>query len=269
MKIRKIYCQSALVRSHLADFCLNPYLGCGHGCKYCYAIFIQKWHHQSEEWGSFVDVKINIAEVLEQELKKIRLGTVLIGSVTDPYQPLESQFKLTRKCLEKFLQVGFEGELSILTKSALVLRDLDLLKKFKNFKVGLTLTSLNNQISRLFEPQASLPELRLKALATLQKEGIKTYAFVGPLLPYFGDRRENLEELFQKIKKTGLKYLFVDKLNYGKGIVGKRLGPIYQAYGSQACQALADCDSQGYINKLRELVKSLMAKYKLEGQILF
>jgi len=183
MKIKEKKIKSVITKSNLpdADFVLNPYIGCQHACIYCYADFMKRFTgHKGEDWGSFVDVKINAPDTINpKSIKKDSL--ILIGSVTDPYQPLEAKYKITRGCLEKLLE--FQPRLEILTKSPLVLRDLDLLKQFKNLRVGISVGILDENISRKLEPCASSPRRRLETLKKLHEEGIRTYLFISPIFP--------------------------------------------------------------------------------------
>ena len=98
MKITEVYCKNALSKSKISgmDYALNPYIGCEHGCVYCYAEFMRKYTNHKEEWGEFVDVKINIVDRLRKQIKRTKPGTIMIGTVTDAYQPLEDKYQLTR-----------------------------------------------------------------------------------------------------------------------------------------------------------------------------
>ena len=132
MKIKKIKAKSIIVKSNLpeGDFVINPYIGCQHGCKYCYARFMKRFTGHTEPWGSFVDVKINAPDLIPKDTNKYKNKSIVISSVTDPYQPIERKYKLTRKILEKL--VPFQPHLNLITKSDLVIRDIDLFKQFKN-----------------------------------------------------------------------------------------------------------------------------------------
>ncbi len=187
------------------DYCINPYVGCGHGCRYCYATFMKRYTGHLEDWGSFVDIKINAPEVLRRQISKGVKGHVMISSVTDPYQPLEKKYELTRRCLEVLLQSQLS--VGLLTKSPLVLRDLDLIRKFKEIEVGMTITTDDDAIRRIFEPHAPPIERRLHALRDLCESGIRTYAFIGPLLPM------NPEGLAKKIAPY-VDSILVDRMNY-------------------------------------------------------
>lgn len=205
--IREIKAKSILTKSGIpgVDYCINPYVGCAHGCRYCYATFMKRYTGHTEEWGSFVDVKINAPEILQKQLKRARMGRVMISSVTDAYQPIESKYKLTRQCLKALLQYQFSVD--ILTKSPLVLRDTDLIKEFKDIDVGITITTNDERISRVFEPNAPSIMARMRTLKTLHDSGIKTYAFIGPVLPM------NPEILYEKIRPH-VDNIIIDRMNY-------------------------------------------------------
>ncbi|MEM2223397.1 MAG: radical SAM protein [Acidilobaceae archaeon] len=147
--------KNALSRRGLPDldYALNPYAGCSFGCIYCYARLYTRDRRAYSNWGDIVIVKANIIKVLEHEVKKLPRGVVGLGTITDGYQTIESIFKLTRKSLEILLEKGFH--LSIQTKSPMILRDLDILTANKeNVDVGLTLTTLNYEITKFIEPYA-------------------------------------------------------------------------------------------------------------------
>ena len=130
MVLNEIKAKNILSKSGLpgVDFAINPYVGCLHSCVYCYARFIKKFTKHKEPWGEFCDIRINAPELLKKEVGKIPSNSsIFISSVTDPYQPLEKKYQLTRKILE--ILAGYNFKVSILTKSNLVLRDLDILKR--------------------------------------------------------------------------------------------------------------------------------------------
>ncbi|MCW3979484.1 MAG: radical SAM protein [Candidatus Bathyarchaeota archaeon] len=194
------------------EYAINPYLGCGHGCVYCYARFMRRMGHVGEEWGSFVDVKINALERLQQEAPRRSKGIVLLSSVTDPYQPLERKYELTRGCLRILLEHQFP--ISVLTKSDMVLRDLDLLRGFDQCQVGFTITAYDDEVRRVFEPGASTVNARLAALHKISDEGIQTYAFLGPILPYLSE--EGLDSLLDELAGS-VSHVLVDRLNVKSG----------------------------------------------------
>jgi DNA repair photolyase len=207
--IKEIKVKSVLTKSGIpgADYCINPYVGCAHGCRYCYAAFMKRFTNHTEPWGCFVDVKINAAEVLEKQLKRTEKGSVIISSVTDAYQPIESRYKITRKCLEAFLQHQHQFSVDILTKSPLVLRDMDLIKRFKDIYVGITITTDDEGMRKIFEPNAPSISARINALKKLHDNGVSTYVFIGPVLPM------NPEALVERIKPYA-DSIIIDRMNY-------------------------------------------------------
>ena len=210
MIVKEIECKSVLNKSALADYCINPYVGCQHACKYCYAeSYTRRFTSHTEAWGEFVDIKINAPTVLAREIKKKPKGTVYISSLTDAYQPHERKYELTRKLLEILLKHQFPT--FIQTKSALVLRDLDLIRKFHEREVGFTITTLNDKIRESFEPVSSSVEEKLQAIKQLKENNIKTFVFFGPILPYLS--YQNIEQYLQQIASAGADYIYVDKLN--------------------------------------------------------
>ncbi len=215
MIVKEVECRSLLSESRLADYCINPYIGCQHACRYCYAeSYTQRFSKHTEAWGDFVDVKINAPAVLVREAKRKPKGTVFLSSLTDAYQPLEREYELTRKLLEILLRQQFP--ISIQTKSALVLRDLDLIQKFREREVGFTITTLNDDIRKLFEPASSPVEEKLWAIKKLRENDVKTFVFFGPILPHISDR--DLEDCFRQILRAGADYVYVDRLNLKPGL---------------------------------------------------
>ncbi|MBI5074467.1 MAG: radical SAM protein [Nitrospirae bacterium] len=205
--IREIQAKSILSKSGIpgADYCINAYVGCAHACIYCYATFMKKYTGHAEAWGSFVDVKVNAAELLRKQLSKAKRGHVMVSSVTDAYQPVELKYRLTRQCLE-ILQ-AHQFPVGILTKSPLVLRDLDIIKRFDEIEVGLTISTDDEKMRKIFEPGAPPIEARISTLRTLKERGVKTYAFVGPMLPM------NPEVLAEKIGRY-TDSILISRMNY-------------------------------------------------------
>lgn len=213
MKLTEIYCKTALSKSSLPglDYALNPYRGCEHACVYCYAPSVLR---ESRLWGSFVDVKVNIPNVLAKELEIKKRGVVGIGTVTDAYQAIEMKYKVTKKCLHQLLK--YEFPISIQTKSSLILRDLELIKKFSVKDVGVTITTLDNELIKKYEPYSSSVKERLEILEKFAQANVDTWAFIGPVMPYITN--SNLELLINKIAVTGTKRIIVDRLRLKKGV---------------------------------------------------
>ncbi len=167
--------------SKIYPYVINPYTGCQHNCTYCYARFMKRFTGHSEPWGEFVDVKINAPDLLRQEITKKKRDRVWISGVCDPYQPLESKYRLTRQCLEILAQNNWP--ITVQTRSPLVLRDLDILKGGREFEVGLSITTADDNIRKLFEPDAPPITARVRALDELHQAGIRTFAMIAPMLP--------------------------------------------------------------------------------------
>lgn len=214
IRVTEIQCRTALSPSRLPgfDYALNPYKGCVHGCLYCYAPNILRIPRG--RWGSFIEIKRNIPKVLANELKNKEKGVVGISTTTDPYQPIENEFKLTRYCLEQLLRYDFP--VSIITKSSLVTRDLDLLSQFSEVEVGMTITTDNDRERKLLEPKSSSIESRILALKECSEKGVATYAFLGPLFPTIDDN--GLSELIKNLKDAGVSKIMADRLNLKPGI---------------------------------------------------
>ena len=208
VRVRRREASQALSATRIPgyDYCLNPYTGCGHGCLYCYAQFMIRFSgHAGERWGSFVDLKRAAAGLLLREVRKKKAGPVLLSSVTDPYQPLERKHRLTRQCLEVLAQA--QWPLTILTRSPLVVRDLDVLSRFDSLEVGLSIGTNREPVRKILEPFSPRIPDRIQALRELKAKGISTYAFVGPILPM------DPEELAQRLLPIADSVL-LDRLNY-------------------------------------------------------
>jgi DNA repair photolyase len=208
--VREVTCQGLLNRCRIDDYSFNCYVGCGHGCKYCYARFMQRFHPHAEEWGRFVDVKINAVEVLTRQLTRLAPGEVFACSACDGWQPVEEQCKLTRECCRLLLKAGFR--LNILTKSRLVLRDLDILAG-RNVCVGVTITTLDEGWARVWEPSASSVADRVEILRRAKAAGLETAVMFGPLLPGISDTDEAVAGLFAMAAEVGVDRVWTDLLN--------------------------------------------------------
>jgi DNA repair photolyase len=216
-RVLEVNITTALSRSGLPDldYALNPYIGCSHGCLYCYAKEYTRFSEVAENWGWVVVVKRNLLDVLAKEVKRVRRGVVGLGTITDAYQPIEALYKLSRKAIELLAVNGFS--ISIQTKSSLILRDLDVLKRYsKQIDVGFTITSTKiDSEMRVLEPFSSPPMARIEALKRLAREGIKTWVFYGPIVPGFNDDLEEIAEVLQIAKEIGSAVYF-DKLRVKK-----------------------------------------------------
>jgi len=190
IRIRKIKAKSIITRSNLpdTDYVINPYIGCMHSCLYCYARFMKRFTGHKEPWGKFVDIKINAPDLIPERTLKYEGKSIFMSSVTDPYNPLEKKYQLTRKILKKLIPL--QPDLGIQTKSDLVLRDIDLLRQFRSCQVGMTITTMNDTLRKEIEPSTSSVQKKIEALGKLKEAGINTYVFIGPILPFFTEWKE-------------------------------------------------------------------------------
>ncbi len=204
MIVKEIQSKAILSASKVYPYVINPYVGCQHGCSYCYAHFMKRFTGHREPWGQFVDVKVNAAELLQREIIKKKIRRVWVSGVCDPYQPLEGRYRLTRRCLE--ILVEHDWPVTVQTRSPLVLRDIDILRNGKDFEVGFSVTTGDDRVRSIFEPSAPRIEARIGALDELHKAGINTYAMIAPMLP----EAEGLVELLA----GKVDYVRLDRLNY-------------------------------------------------------
>lgn len=170
-----------------SDYVINPYVGCPHGCRYCYASFMKRFTGHIEPWGSFIDIKHCNKAI---NAKQLQGKTVFLSSVTDCYNEFEEKYKITRSILEQL--VSIDCDLGISTKSKLILRDLDLLKQCKNLKVSMSINTLDESFKDDMDQASSIKD-RLETLKTLHKEGIYTVLFMSPMFPYITNFKEIIE----------------------------------------------------------------------------
>jgi len=264
-KIREIKAKSIITRSNLpdTDYVINPYTGCMHSCLYCYARFMKRFTGHTESWSKFIDVKINGPDLIPEGTSKYEGKTIFMSSVTDPYNPLEKKYQLTRKILEKLIPL--QPDLGIQTKSDLILRDIDLLRQFKNCEVGLTITTLDDNLRKEIEPFASPVKNRIKALKKLKEEGIGTYVFIGPILPFFTDRKKIIYStkesvdlyMFENLNITGTVWSSV------KNWLGERHPDLLGEYGR------IYFTKNDYWDKVEEEIKLFCKEQKVDFRIYF
>jgi DNA repair photolyase len=247
MNVREIQSRTILSTSKVYDYAVNPYVGCQHACSYCYARFMKRFSGHKEPWGGFVDVKVNAADRLQSEIVRRKRGEVWVSGVCDPYQPLEARYELTRKCLE--ILTRHDWPVIIQTRSPLVLRDMDVLRQTKYLEVGLTITTEDDEIRKLFEPHAPPIGARLETLDALHRSGIRTYAMIAPMLP----GAEGLAEaLAGKVDR-----IIVDRMNY------HHADWVYRKHG------LADKLSEGYFQRTARVIASESRKLGMDCQVAF
>lgn len=187
---KEIEVRDLLTKSYLpaSDYVINPYVGCPHGCKYCYASFMKRFTGHREEWGTFIDVKRCSKPISKNKLKG---KTVFLASVTDCYNPYEEKYCITQSILKQLMDV--ECTVSISTKSSLILRDVELLKQFKAISVAMSINTLDESFKNDMD-NASAIEDRMNTLKLLHENGIHTVLFMSPIFPAISDYKEIIEK---------------------------------------------------------------------------
>jgi DNA repair photolyase len=247
LAVRETRCSTLLHRlsyGSSSGYTANLYKGCSHGCVYCYAPSLT---HDERKWGSYVDVKVNAPEALEKELRGLRKDKVFLSSASDPYQPVEAKYGLTRRCLEILLRKGFPT--SILTRSPLVLRDLDLLRRFEWVKVGMSITTVP---TREFEPGVPPLRRRVDTLKKLGEGGIPTWVSLAPVIP--GLVMVDLDRLFEDLSDAGVQSVSFGVLRFAGYDESKKM-----------FEAAAQMTTEEALVGREELVARLSALVKRHG----
>lgn len=190
MIVKEIETKSVMTKSNLpvADYSVNPYIGCAHACQYCYASFMKRFTNHPEPWGEFLDVKY-----WPQIKNPQKYGgkEVFIGSVTDPYQPIEEEYQRTRRLLEELQGSGVN--ISIATKSDLVLRDLSLIKSFPNARVSWSVNTLEDAFQTEMDRAVSIKR-RMAAMKAFYDAGVQTTCFISPIFPGITDVKQIIKQ---------------------------------------------------------------------------
>ncbi len=249
------------------DYVINPYTGCVLGCAYCFASFAgRQFGRSAKEWGDYLYVKKNAVDLARKELAKMpehkRHGTMLLSSVTDPYQGHETKYRLTRGILRELKTVEYPGLVRILTKSPVVTRDIDLLTSLPRAEVGMTVTTADDKVSRWLEVRAPLATRRLSTLAELKDAGIPTYAFVGPLLPHFAARPELLDHLFGQLVEAGITEVFMEHINL-KRYIRERMDQVLADEPDEVRKAYVQARTKEHREQLDAIVAGLLIKHGL------
>lgn len=230
---------------------------------------MKRFSGHTEPWGDFVDAKVNAPSVLEQQLIRLKKKShISIGTVCDGYQPIEKKYKITRKCLSKL--IPYHHSVSILTKSPLVLRDLDILKQIDDIEIGFTITTLDPKVRRVFEPGTSPPDKRFNAIEHLSRNRIRTWVFVAPVLPSFADSDSAITSIIRRTRNAGARHIMFDTLNpYPK--VWKNVKRLVKKHFPEAAkQFLAfQNDKDHYENRLRRKITDIGFKNMLPCKFAF
>jgi DNA repair photolyase len=261
-KINEIQAKTIITKTNLpgCDYVVNPYNGCQFACMYCYAAQIARWHHPGEEWGSFLDVKLNAPELLKIELEKLEkkfksknFGIIWFSSVTDPYTGLEAKYQLTRKCLQVLVDFGYQGQVALQTKSGLITRDIDLFKQLKDVSIGFTVTTLDDKVSRFLEVEAPSVSSRIEAIEELTKNNIPTYAFIGPVLPYFIKSKNEINELLDKLQEVGVEEVWFEHIHLNSAVKA-RLFKYLKKENPEILKEFQKADNAEYRKELEKVI---------------
>ena len=206
---REVEVKSALnaVKGMPFDWSLNPFQGCAHACHYCFARAYHARYREKNvgsDFDSNVEVRVNIADLLRRELHRRREGSLAIGTATDPYQPIEGKYKLTRRCLEAL--VDYPMPTSIITKGPLVVRDIDVLQQLDaktDLAVFFSVPCVDEEIVRKTDPGTAPPRQRLRALGMLREAGIDAAVLCMPVLPGISDSEESLDAAARAASEAG------------------------------------------------------------------
>ena len=244
-----------------AEYVINPYIGCPHKCLYCYAEFMRKFSAHREPWGDFLDVKI-----CENPLPPRQLfhRNVLLSSVTDPYNPFEKKYEVTRRLLEQL--VACQAYVSILTKSALATRDIDLLMQLPGCEVAFSFSTVDETVRQLIEPGTSSIDEKIDALKTLHHAGISTAIMAAPLLPGISDWKAIVERTAPYVREFRF-----DSLNM-KGTFQRKLMDFIDVHYSHLLPLYNEIYLQGkhdYWHKLQQEIETYGEKHPIDVKVFF
>ncbi len=252
---------------------INPYRGCEFGCRYCYARYTHEFMEMRDgmEFEQKIYVKDHAAELLRHELRRVKPGeSIALGTATDPYQPAERRYEVTRGILQEFTRRrGYE--LGIVTKSNLVVRDLELLQevaKTNRLSIHITVTTLDADLARMLEPRAPRPDLRLDAVRTLAQAGLRAGVSCSPVVPGITDSPKDLEALIRAAAEAGADYVFANPLFLKPCSAAVFLPFLEQNFPHLAANYRKRYQDRAflppaYAKRLSELMTRLREKYKI------
>ena len=252
---------------------INPYRGCEFACKYCYARYTHEFMEMRDglEFEQKIYVKQHAADLLRHELRRVKPGeAIALGTATDPYQPAERRYEVTRGILEEFARHrGFD--LGIVSKSNLMVRDLDVLQevaKSNRLSVHITITTLNVELARILEPRAPRPDLRMDALRVLSQAGIRAGVSCSPVVPGITDGPADLEAVIRAASEAGADYVFANPLFLKPCSAAVFLPFLEQNFPHLAGNYRKRYQDRAFLppaygKRLSDLVMALRRKYKL------
>ena len=275
VEYREEPCRSALNRVKGMGFqwSLNPYMGCSHRCTFCYvrAFELRADRPFDDRYGRSIRVKVNVADVLRKELARASWDgeTVAIGAATDPYQPAEGRYKLTRGCLEALRDAS--NPLSLITRSPMIVRDLDVLvEAAKRAEVGVVFSvpTLDEEVWRRTEPGTPPPRRRLDAVRQLVDAGIKAGVGMAPILPGISDRPEQLEAVVRAAREAGATSVWANLLYLRQGTREHFLEALARDWPEELDRYEELYANRAYLPKnLGEPVRSLVAELRAKHRI--
>lgn len=257
VKVVEVRARRALTPSSIygIDYSLNPYIGCQHACVYCYVPYSYRYI-PPPEWGKVVKAKVNLALLLSREVESLSSCKILVGSVTDPYQPLEARLGLTRACLEVLERA--DADVVLLTKSGLLRRDLRILSSLKSCEVGVTVTTL--KAHQWLEPNSPPPSERLNAIREASMIGLETFLFLGPLIPSVSD--VELTSILDAAVEAGCGRVVVDKLRLRPGME-ESLAKSLQ-FLANPLLAIEKARSSRYYERLKDVISAYARERGIE-----
>ncbi len=257
MIIKEIETKNVMTKSNLpvSDYSVNPYVGCSHACKYCYASFMKRFTGHSEPWGEFVDVKY-WGEI--KNPKKYVGKEAFFGSVTDPYQPCEKKYRRTRRLLEQLADSGVS--LSIATRSDLVLRDLDLIKTFPNARVSFSINTLDENFRKDMDRAVSI-DRRLEAMKKLYESGVRTTCFISPIFPGLTNPKEIILR-----SKEHCNLVWLENLNLRGDYKGRIINYIHEKHPEldELYKSIYTKGDRTYWKLLDDDMREFAARYGME-----
>src|SRR3984957_9327929 len=251
---------------------INPYRGCEFACRYCYARYTHEFMEMTPaDFERKIYFKQNAAWLLEQELRQLKPGTqIAIGTATDPYQPLERKLKITRSLLEVFARhSGFR--VGIITKSALISRDIDLLKevaKNNRLTVHITVTTMNAKLARQLEPRAPRPDLRMRTVSEIREAGVRAGVMCSPLMPGITDNASSIRAVARAASAAGASFMAAGALFFKPFSLPTFLGFVLEHFPEQLAAyerryASSAFVSGAYRERMAALVDSICREFKL------
>ena len=237
VRYEEIRCRTAINRVNGMDFrwSLNPFRGCVHGCHYCFARRFHSYYEldPGDDFTGIIFVKTNVSQVLGEELSRSswRREQVTVGTATDPYQPIEGKYRLTRGCLEAF--AAWHGPMSLITKGTMVVRDVDVLQELTRgagCTVCFSVTTMDRELVRKLEPGTPPPDKRLEAMERLVKGGVNAGVALAPVIPGVTDDARNLEEVVRSAVAHGARFLWASMLYLKPGTKEHFLGFLEKEY---------------------------------------